>query len=134
MKQIVNKILLKTLKLIISVVLGFVWICVVGFFAILPTFFGIENNTLGIILMLIPLLSPILLFAYFNKRKRQEWFKEGKDFLVGMRYLIIVVGILIGVLTLISLFFLTVSTIFYWLAGLGITTLLILILIVLILK
>ena len=70
MDKIVNKILFNTLKLIISAVLGFVWIGVVGLFAILPTFFEIENNTLGIILMFIPLLSPILLFVYFSIERK----------------------------------------------------------------
>jgi hypothetical protein len=101
----------------------------------LPTvLLGTKYYELGFILLWVPLLSPFLFPYLLNKKIRQSWNKEGKDFLIGIWNLIIFIGILLGIIILVSLFFLSVGVIFHWLAGLGITTLLILILMVLMLK
>ena len=131
MNNILKKILSEMLKFIIKFSLGMIWITTAMFFV-----FGLgeENYILGFIIMLVILFSPILITIYFNKKIREQWLKEGKDFIIGTWYLIIIVGVLLGVLAFISLIFITFSTMFYWLAGLSVTTLLALILIVLVLK
>jgi hypothetical protein len=75
MKQIIKKILSKALKLIIYIVLGFVWVCSVILFAVA---FGLENPALGIILMFIPLLLPPLLVLYFAKKKMIKGLSEAE--------------------------------------------------------
>ena len=133
--KFILKSLKEFLKLTLWALVGLSWVGLVVFLSLLPATFGIKTNTsLSITLLLIGLLSPIFIFLYFNKSNREEFIKEGKNFIIGIRQLIIFFGSLIGLLTGIIIFFVLAGTIFSWLLGLGVATLLVIIIIILLLK
>lgn len=133
--KIWHKFLKEFLTLTTWAIAGFCWVGLVVFLALLPTIIGIETNTtIGVVLMFISLFSPVFVFLYFNKAKREKFVKEGKIFVIGVWQLIVIMGSMIGLLLGIIIFFLLAGVIFSWLVGLGVATLLALILITLWLK
>jgi hypothetical protein len=134
-KAIIN-FLSNALKTILSIAIGLVYFFAVIFFSLIPTLLEIkdDSNVFGFIFMFVAIFSPLIFILIFKKDAKKELLKEGKELIVGIWYLIIVMGVLLGILIIISLFFITVSAIFSWLAGLGVATLLALILIVIVLK
>lgn len=142
-KQAVKRILIGILKFIMVVTIGFFWVCSVFFFALLPSLLGAKGNTLGFISLFIPLLGPFIFMFYKNRKDalkevsnwlKRDWVEDGRNFVGVMWALIATVGTMLGILILVFLSLLALGAVFYWLAGLSVTALLILILVVLILK
>lgn len=131
-----NKAIVNFLSYILKIIILEVYFFIVIFFSLIPTLLGIEDgpHILGFILFFVAVFSPLIFMFVFKKNAKEEFLKEGKEFIRGTWYLIITAGIILGILIIISLFFITVSVIFSWLVGLGIPTLLALILIVIALK
>jgi peptidoglycan/LPS O-acetylase OafA/YrhL len=131
-----NKATSNFLSNVLKIIIGETYAFGIILLSLIPTLLGIEDgpHAIGFFLFFATIFSTLILLFIFKKDAKKEFLKEGKELIKGIWYLIIAVGILLGILIIIALFFITVSVMFSWLAGLGVTTLLALILIVIALK
>lgn len=126
---------LSFLALIISI---FCWAGLAIFVGLLPTIYGnAVNQDLTLKLFFLVLLSPVffyILFNVLNKEKRKKYIKEIKDFthssIEVAKWLAYLFLILFGII----IFFTLLGVFFYWLMGLGVAALLVILILVILFK
>jgi len=123
------------LTLIISILF---WAGLSIFVGLLPTIYGdAVNQDLTLKLFYFVLLSPVffyILFNILNKEKRKKYFEEIKSFtsksIEVIKWLVYSILILLGII----IFFSILGVFFSWLIGLGVATLLVILILVILFK